>query len=87
MVKTDSVWQIQSAKNRFCELVKRAAAGEPQLVTRHGTEVAYIVSVELFNERLGGSQRSKVDVLLNSPHKDTRLQTARQRDAGREVEL
>lgn len=39
-------WQLQEAKNRFSEVVDEALAHGPQTVTRHGREVAVIVSVE-----------------------------------------
>jgi antitoxin Phd len=37
-------WQLQEAKNKFSEVVKRALSGRPQRVTRHGEEVAFVIS-------------------------------------------
>lgn len=37
-------WQLQEAKNRFSEVVDEALAHGPQIVTRHGQEVAVILS-------------------------------------------
>jgi antitoxin Phd len=37
-------WQLQEAKNRFSEVVNQACTKGPQVITRHGAEVAVIVS-------------------------------------------
>ncbi|HEX3826166.1 MAG TPA: type II toxin-antitoxin system Phd/YefM family antitoxin [Sporichthyaceae bacterium] len=39
-------WQLQEAKQRFSEVVRLAEAEGPQIVTRHGAEVAVVVSIE-----------------------------------------
>jgi prevent-host-death family protein len=39
-------WQLQDAKQRFSDLVRRARREGPQVVTRHGEEVAVVVSIE-----------------------------------------
>ncbi len=41
-------WQLQEAKQRFSELVRRTLEEGPQVVTRHGEEVVVVVSVEEF---------------------------------------
>jgi prevent-host-death family protein len=38
-------WQLQEAKQRFSELVRRAEADGPQVVTRHGEEIAVVLSM------------------------------------------
>jgi prevent-host-death family protein len=38
-------WQLQEAKQRFSELIRSVEADGPQFVTRHGQEVAVIVSI------------------------------------------
>ncbi|MBG0817621.1 type II toxin-antitoxin system prevent-host-death family antitoxin [Planomonospora sp. ID82291] len=35
-----TAWQVQEAKQRFSEVVRRATDEGPQIVTRHGEEVA-----------------------------------------------
>lgn len=47
-------WQIQEAKQRFSQLLRRALEDGPQVVTRHGEEVAVVLSLEDYR-RLGGS--------------------------------
>lgn len=59
-------WQMQTAKARFSELVKRAADDGPQEVTLHGRSVAVVVSRELF-DRLSGNSESLVEFMRHSP--------------------
>jgi prevent-host-death family protein len=42
-------WQLQDAKNRFSELVKRARDEGPQAVTVHGQRAAVVVSAAQFD--------------------------------------
>jgi len=42
-------WQMQAAKARFSDVVKRAADSGPQEITVHGRAVAVVVSRELFD--------------------------------------
>jgi len=37
-------WQVQEAKQRFSELVRRTLEEGPQVVTRHGQEVVVVVA-------------------------------------------
>lgn len=41
-------WQLQEAKQRFSELVRRALRDGPQVVSRHGEDVVVIISMEDF---------------------------------------
>jgi prevent-host-death family protein len=59
-------WQMQTAKARFSEVVKRATDEGPQEVTMHGRSVAVVISRELF-DRLSGNQNSLVDFMQQSP--------------------
>lgn len=47
----ERVWQLRDAKNKFGELVERAAEGEPQVVTKRGKRVAVLVSVAEYASR------------------------------------
>lgn len=38
-----AVWQVQEAKNRFSEMIEQALTQGPQVITRHGREVARVV--------------------------------------------
>ncbi len=38
-------WQLQSAKQRFSEVVRAAETGDPQVITRHGRPVAVMIDI------------------------------------------
>ena len=50
----ERVWQLQDAKNKFSELVERAAEGEPQVVTKRGKRAAVLVSAAEYARLKGG---------------------------------
>ena len=41
-------WQLQEAKQRFSELVRRVQEEGPQTITRHGEEIVVVVPAEEF---------------------------------------
>jgi prevent-host-death family protein len=82
--KSDACWQLQDAKARFSNVVKRAEAGVPQLVTRNGVPTVYIVDAKSF-EQLEEQKISRKNVLLNSPLKNVVLDLKRECDNGREI--
>lgn len=43
-----STWQLQTAKQRFSEVIRAAEAGEPQFITKHGQPVAVIIDIDDF---------------------------------------
>jgi prevent-host-death family protein len=70
---------------RFSELVRHARADGPQVVTRHGEEVAVVVSIEEYR-RLTDELPSFKDFLLAAPDLDA-LDIDRSRARTRVVEL
>ena len=52
-----SSWKLQDAKQRFSELV-RAAEREPQIVSRHGRDVAVVLDVEEYRRLKGNDLRA-----------------------------
>lgn len=59
-------WQMQEAKARLSEVVKRAEHEGPQDITLHGRSVAVMLSRETF-DRLAGSGESLVTFMQRSP--------------------
>lgn len=59
-----SEWQLQTAKNRFSEVVNRAVTEGAQTITRHGKPVVVILSQEEFR-KLAPAKKDKgtVDLL------------------------
>lgn len=47
------VWQLQEAKQKFSELIRRTLSEGPQTVTKHGNEIAVVLSVKAYRELVG----------------------------------
>lgn len=78
-------WQLQEAKQKFSELVRRAVEEGPQFVTRHGVEVAVLISADAYSELTGGAEDFKA-FLLSMPDLSD-LEIERSRELAREVDL
>jgi prevent-host-death family protein len=78
-------WQLQEAKQKFSELVRRALEDGPQVVTRHGEEVVVVVPVEEFR-RLTGDKPDFKEFLMSAPDLSV-LDLGRPREMPRDVEL
>jgi prevent-host-death family protein len=63
------LWQVQEAKQRFSELLRAAAAEGPQIVTRHGQEIAVVIDVAEFH-RMRGDTTDFKDYLRSGPEFD-----------------
>ncbi len=79
-------WQLQEAKNRFSEVVDQALAHGPQIVTRHGREVAVIVSADEFR-RLKQPKGSLLKCLQVPAEYAVELDVTRSRDMPRKLAL
>jgi prevent-host-death family protein len=44
-------WQLQEAKNKFSEVVRRARSEGPQVITVRGEEEAVVISMEEYRAR------------------------------------
>ena len=62
----ETKWQLQEAKQRFSEVVRRAHDEGPQIVTRHGQDVAVILDMEEYRQ-LKGEQPDFKEFLLSGP--------------------
>ncbi|TQL66260.1 prevent-host-death family protein [Nocardioides albertanoniae] len=78
-------WQLQEAKQRFSEVVREAVAGSPQTITKHGEEVAVVVSIDDYR-RMSGPKISFAEYLLSGPTIDD-LDIERDRSLPREIDL
>ncbi len=78
-------WQLQEAKQKFSQLVRRALDEGPQVVTRHGQEVVVVLSAQEFR-RLQGNALNFKDFLLSGPDLSV-LDLERAPDLARDVEL
>jgi prevent-host-death family protein len=81
------IWQLQEAKSKFSQLVRQALSEGPQIVTRHGEEVAVVLSIDDYR-RLSEPRPSLLELLLDSPLRGSGLEIERdQEDYGREAAL
>src|SRR5205823_3918405 len=62
------VWQLQEAKQKFSEVVRRAIDEGPQVVTRHGDEIVVVLSMEEYR-RITKKPDLK-ELLLSGPKLD-----------------
>ncbi len=82
-------WQLQDAKNRFSELVRRARDEGPQTVTVHGKPAAVVLSADAY-AALTTPRPSFTDYLLSGrawPVDLVERINDRARDTGRDVEI
>lgn len=59
-------WQLQEAKQRFSELVRRTLEEGPQVVTRHGQEVVVVVAADVYR-RSQEARPALAEFLLSGP--------------------
>lgn len=59
-------WQVQEAKQRFSEVLRKAHEDGPQIITRHGEEVAIVIDMSEYRHS-GGKTMSFHDYLLSGP--------------------
>ncbi|HEX3712643.1 MAG TPA: type II toxin-antitoxin system Phd/YefM family antitoxin [Trebonia sp.] len=86
-------WQIQAAKQRFSEMIRAVADEGPQVITRHGEDVAVVVDIAEYR-RLTRPTVDLTAVLLGAPKIDngdaevfSEIEAERKADFGRTVEL
>jgi prevent-host-death family protein len=77
-------WQLQEAKQRFSELIRNAAIEGPQVVTRHGEEIAVVIDIAEYR-RLKGEVVDFKEFLRSGPEPDE-LESARDRELPREID-
>jgi len=81
-------WQLQDAKARFSELVRRARSEGPQRVSVHGRDEVVIIAAEEYR-RLSGSQSGRVliQAIQASPYREIQIEPSRRPMPVREVSL
>ena len=79
-------WQLQEAKNKLSEVVRKARSEGPQVITLHGADAAVVVSAKDFI-RLSRRKDKLVEFFRKSPLVGVDLDLARRRDTGRKIDL
>jgi len=78
-------WQIQEAKSRLSEVIEEANTKGPQIITRHGTERAVVLSMQEYRS-LTAHKPDFREFLLGGPKVDS-FDIPRDGDTGRDIEL
>ena len=81
-----SSWQLQDAKARLSEVVKKAAREGPQHITLHGAPAAVVLSATEY-QRLRKRPKRFIDFVRSSPLKGVELDLTRDRSLPRETRL
>ena len=86
-------WQIQDAKQRFSEMIRAVTSEGPQVITRHGEDVAVVVDIREYR-RLTRPSVDLASVLLGGPKVDggtadifAEVEAERKADFGRVADL
>jgi prevent-host-death family protein len=80
-----AVWQLQKAKTQLSKVIEDANLSGPQIITRHGTERAVVVSVAEYRA-LVAHRPDLRQYLLGGPKVDD-FEIAREPDEGRNIQL
>ena len=90
---TPDHWQIQVAKQRFSEMIRAVTSEGPQVITRHGEDVAVVVDIDEYR-RLTRPAVDLAGILLGGPKLDddtadvfAEVEAERKADLGRMVDL
>ena len=90
---TSDHWQIQDAKQRFSEMIRAVLSEGPQVITRHGEDVAVVVDISEYH-RLTRPTVDLAEILLGGPKLDddnadvfAEIEAERKADFGRTVDL
>ncbi len=79
-------WQLQDAKNKFSNVVKKAQHSGPQIVTKRGKEAVVILSIEEYN-RLIRPKTNLVTFFQSSPLSHENIDLTRSKDLPRDIEI
>lgn len=90
---THDYWQIQEAKQRFSEMIRAVAHDGPQIITRHGEEIAVVVDIAEYR-RLTQPAADLTELLLGGPRLSgdaaqvlAEVEAGRKADFGRQIDL
>lgn len=79
-------WQLQEAKNKFSELVRKATSEGPQTVTKHGKDSVVVVSAEEF-KKTRQPKNSLVNFFQHSPLASVDLDLDRDKSTSRDISI
>jgi prevent-host-death family protein len=87
------MWQVQEAKQRFSEVLRRAKDEGPQIITKHGEEIAVIVDMSEYRH-CTGKKMDFDEFLVSGPafsdeliEELEKVQQERSKDRGRDIDF
>lgn len=80
-------WQLQDAKNRLSEVVRKAQDEGPQVITLRGDDAVVVVAASEYQKLSRRPKGSLAQFLHSSPLSGVKLDLRRSRDTGRAVPL
>jgi len=81
------IWQLQEAKNKLSQVVDDAVREGPQVITRHGVEVAIVISFTDY-QKMMASRGKLSDFFRDAPLVGIELELARDKsDARQDLDL
>ena len=80
-------WQLQEAKNRLSEVVRKAREEGPQTITLHGDDAVVVIDAEEYYKLARKPRGTLVEFFRKSPLTGVKLNISRSRDTGRSVDL
>jgi prevent-host-death family protein len=80
-------WQLQDAKNRLSEVVRKATDEGPQVITLRGDDAVVVVAADQYARLTRKPKGTLVDFFRKSPLGTVALDLTRSRDPGRTVVL
>lgn len=81
-----SKWQLQEAKARLSEVIRKAADEGPQDITLHGHPAAVVISSEEYR-KLKRRRENFVDFMRRSPLVGVKIDLGRAQTATRKVDI
>jgi prevent-host-death family protein len=86
MITKSKKWQLQEAKNRFSEVVRKASEEGPQTVTKHGKDSVVVLSAEDYR-KLEQPKSSLIEFFQRSPLAKVEMDLKRDKSPSRQVDL
>ncbi len=86
MITKSRKWQLQEAKNKFSEVVRRASEEGPQTVTKHGKDSVVVLSAEDYR-KLEQPKSSLIEFFQKSPLAKVEMDLKRDKSPSRQVDL
>ncbi|MDR1236769.1 MAG: type II toxin-antitoxin system Phd/YefM family antitoxin [Propionibacteriaceae bacterium] len=62
-----AAWQVQEAKQRFSEVLRKVASEGDQIITKHGAEIAVVIDMDEYRRLRGLDQNRRADSLRALP--------------------